>query len=144
MHPEPKKWQDIITDIELGLVFNYQSFCSKLPMQIHIISINQIFVFPRFRDEQKEKFIHLLIWHFKAEKWVIPRVFPQIWYQYVCAKYKSISERYQGAENYIFYYQICVFITFNCTIVNQCELLCKSKLYAYIFDNSIHFQMLYN
>ena len=63
---------------------------------------------------------------------------------YVHAKYKTISERYHGAEKYIFYYWMCVFISSHFTIVNQCELLSISKLYAYIFHIHLHFQMLYN
>ena len=65
-------------------------------------------------------------------------------YLYVCAKYKTISDRYQGADKYIFYYRIYLFIAFNCTVVNQCEILGISKMDAYISHNLLHFQMLYN
>ena len=39
---------------------------------------------------------------------------------YVCAENKTISKGYQGTEKYIFYFWICVFITFKCTVINHC------------------------
>ena len=45
------------------------------------------------------------------------------WDLYVHAKYKTISEQYREAEKYIFYYLICVFRAFNCTVGNNCVIL---------------------
>ena len=60
------------------------------------------------------------------------------WYTYAHSKYKTVSERYQGDEEYIFFYRICIFITCNCTAVNHCVILSisyrvsRKTLYAFL------------
>ena len=61
------------------------------------------------------------------------------WDSYVRSKYNTISEQYHGDENYIFYFQIHLFITLNCPFVNSHELLKIFQVYAYIFFNQLHF-----
>ena len=70
-----------------------------------------------------------------------PRIFIynlfESWDPYVRSKYNTISERYQGAEKYMFYYRKRLFITFNSTVVNPHVILNMFQLYAYIF--TLHF-----
>ena len=56
------------------------------------------------------------------------------WNPYVCCKYKTISERYQGVEKYFFLYRICVLITSNCTVDNHCVKLKHKHIFQLSYD----------
>ena len=53
---------------------------------------------------------------------------------YIRSNYKHISERYQGAEEYISYYRISVLII-SCTVINDNIILSTFYLYWYISYN---------
>ena len=67
---------------------------------------------------------YLLYCSFDMESRIFISYSIENWDSYV--QYKTISERYQGAERYFFLYRICVFITFNCTVVN-CHVKLSTK-----------------